>query len=121
MILVIDDEKIILELTGDILSEEGLSHVCKVNGEEALEFLRDHGEECTLILMDMVLPGLCGSSLISQISEYTSAPIIVTTGYEIEDAEVGSSPQVVDYLQKPYQLERMLSAVKQQMTSSAGL
>jgi CheY-like chemotaxis protein len=60
LVLVVDDDDGIREAIVDLLSDEGFEAVGASNGLEALNFLADSQRKPSLILLDLMMPGLDG-------------------------------------------------------------
>jgi CheY-like chemotaxis protein len=78
-ILVVDDDRIILEVVKRILEREGIGALCVESGEEALEKLNERA--FSLMITDLNMPGLDGLEL-SRIGLEIAPqmPIIMDTG-----------------------------------------
>ncbi|KPM33825.1 Two-component system response regulator [Croceitalea dokdonensis DOKDO 023] len=113
--LIIDDEhiahKIIMEYC-EMLPHMKLQKNC-YSSLEALEYLNTH--QVDLIFLDINMPKLKGFEFLRTLS--SPPKVIVTTAYS-EFAIEGYELNVVDYLLKPFSLERFLSAINK-VTSSA--
>ncbi|MFA6224161.1 MAG: PAS domain S-box protein [Desulfomonilaceae bacterium] len=59
-ILVVDDEANIIELTARILNQSNYRVITAVNGEEALELYEKHGQGISLVILDLMMPGMGG-------------------------------------------------------------
>lgn len=113
--LIIDDEpiahKIIMEYC-EMLPHMKFQKNC-YSALEALEYLNTH--QVDLIFLDINMPKLKGFEFLRTLS--SPPKVIVTTAYS-EFAIEGYELNVVDYLLKPFSLERFLSAINK-VTSSA--
>ncbi len=92
-----------LKLT-DILSSCGYTVITASNGEEALELFRKKQHKLSLLLTDVVMPGMGGRKLAEQITlEQPSIKTIYMSGYT-DDAIVrhGILHDQVNFLQKPF-------------------
>ncbi|MFV9551085.1 LytR/AlgR family response regulator transcription factor [Algibacter sp. PT7-4] len=114
--LIIDDEhiahKIIMEYC-DMLPHMQLQKNC-YNALEALEYLNTH--QVDLIFLDINMPKLKGFDFLKTLS--SPPKVIVTTAYS-EFALEGYELNVVDYLLKPFSLERFLKAVNKATDSNS--
>jgi len=78
-ILVIDDEKDVRVVLGEILRREGYEVALAADSQQGLEELRSNGAD--LVITDVIMPGMDGVATARQIrSEYPSLPIIVISG-----------------------------------------
>ena len=59
-ILLVDDEKVICEVVGDIITQMGYQIITACNGEEALEIFSANQEKIDLAIIDMVMPDMSG-------------------------------------------------------------
>lgn len=116
VVLVVDDEPDILETISEILNFEGYMVFTARNGNECLEKLDDIIPD--LILLDIMMPGLTTKEILDQIEQderlgKTKIIFITAVGMtEAEREELLSRKKVVDFIQKPFELDELLSKVK---------
>lgn len=112
-ILIVDDEAQNLQLVGAILRRENLPFIFALNGAEALEVMKE--QTPSLILMDVMMPGINGFQVCRKIKENPDTkeiPIIfLTASSEISDIVSGFSAGGVDYIKKPFVREELLARV----------
>jgi response regulator RpfG family c-di-GMP phosphodiesterase len=78
-VLVIDDERLVRSLMAEILTEAGYEVVQAETAERALERLRDR--RVSLVVSDIVMPGLGGLELLEEIRALRpSLPVVMVTG-----------------------------------------
>lgn len=113
-ILVVEDNQINRTMLNEILSAE-YTVLEAENGQEALDILKEHSEEISLILLDIVMPVMDGYTFLSVMKgepAYTSIPVIVTTQSESESDEVTAlSHGATDFVAKPYKPQVILHRV----------
>ena len=113
-ILVVEDEKDILELVDYNLQQEGFQTICAESGDVVLDIVKkDHPD---LIVLDLMLPGLAGTEvckILKQSEETCSIPVIILTakGEEI-DRVVGFELGADDYVTKPFSPRELVLRVK---------
>ena len=104
-ILVVEDQEINREILCQILSEE-YEVLQAENGQEALDVLHIHGEEVSIILLDITMPVMDGYAFLSIIKTapaYSAIPVIVTTQSDGDADEVAAlSHGATDFVAKPY-------------------
>lgn len=110
-ILIADDEEGIRESLHLILSEDYEIEFA-VNGEETLTKLR--GGDFVLALLDLKMPKLDGLEVLKQLRDTNvPTPVLVLTAYQsIELAKEAVKLGAVDYLPKPFERTKVLSAVR---------
>ncbi len=114
VILVMDDEKAILDITSKMLEMMGFSVLTASHGEEALTVLADH-PEISLGLFDLTIPGGLGArDIIEQVLEiHPELPVIATSGYS--DDQIMSNPAQFGFAAsqaKPYKMAELMNAIK---------
>ncbi len=110
-ILVVDDEEPFRRLLKKELGRKGYSVEVASDGGEALRLLRDRSFD--VILLDVVMPGIDGISLLKLLKEDSGAPaIIVLTGKAtVETAVETMKNGAYDYLTKPYKLDELVIVI----------
>ena len=108
-ILVVEDEKPILNLIRMNLLDAGYGCVCAENGLEAADILEQ--ETFDLAILDIMLPGLNGYELLEYMRPM-QIPVIFLTGHgDVDMAVQAMKDGAIDFIQKPINEERLLSAV----------
>ena len=110
-ILVVDDELDIALLIKDVLEDEGFSTTAIDSSKKALELVQK--EKFDLILLDVMMPEMSGTTLCTKIREITSSPIIfVTAKKSTLDKLLGFEVGADDYITKPFIIEELVARVK---------
>ena len=110
-ILVVDDDKEIVESIEIFLRNEGYNVYKAYNGIEALDVLVN--KEVHLILMDIMMPKLDGIKATIKIREEKNIPIIlVSAKSEDTDKIIGLNIGADDYITKPFNLLELIARVK---------
>ena len=102
-ILIADDEFINRELLGHIL-EEDYELLYAGDGLETLELMRRHGQTLSMVLLDLMMPGMNGIELLRVKKEdpaIAQIPIIVVTADHAAEAEC-LTLGAIDFISKPY-------------------
>jgi len=113
-ILIVDDEKDILELVSYNLGKEGFDVSVSATGEDALHLIKKGKYD--LIILDLMLPGLQGMELCRTIRndpKISYLPIIMLTakGEEV-DKILGLEMGADDYVTKPFSPRELVARVK---------
>ena len=115
-VLVVDDEPAILASARAMLESLGLRVATAGDGQQAMDHLARHGEDISLVLLDLTMPFMDGRQTLDALTRLRpDLPVILSSGYDPRQA----SPRVREFegrtfLCKPYtleQLQRALSAV----------
>lgn len=114
LILAVDDEAHILELLSFNLENEGYRVMTAANGEDALTVCTR--ERPSLVLLDLMLPGIDGMEVCRRLKGNTSTadiPIIMLTakGDEV-DKVLGLELGADDYITKPFSVRELIARVK---------
>ena len=108
-VLLVEDEELIRGAMRMVLEWEGYRVTCAGNGREALRLLRS-GERPSLILLDLMLPVLDGWRFRrEQKRDPNLAPIPVVV---VSGSGLASAVQAEGRLQKPFQPEQLLDAIR---------
>jgi len=113
-ILVVDDEREILELVKYNLAKEGYSVVCVETGEDALNAARLKLPD--LVLLDLMLPGVDGLEVCRKLKadpKTQEIPVVMLTAKGGEaDIVAGLELGADDYVTKPFGLRELMSRIK---------
>ena len=113
-ILIIDDDIHINEMLEEVLIQEGYQVSHAYSGTEALLFLAN--EKPDLILLDLMLPGLTGEEVLSQIEKI---PVIVMSAkVEVKDKVALLLNGAEYYITKPFEIEELLARIVVQLRKS---
>jgi DNA-binding response OmpR family regulator len=100
-ILIVDDEKWVVEAVGRYLEQAGFEVVSAQDGASALEVFGRH--EPDLVILDWMLPEVDGLSVAARIRRASNVPIIMLTARTgEEDRLAGFEAGVDDYVVKPF-------------------
>lgn len=106
-ILIVDDERGILETLSEILEDEGYKALQAEDAENALKILEK--EDIDLIFLDVWLPGISGIEVIKKIKEKQDIPVIMISGHgNVELAVQAVKYGAFDFLEKPLSIERVI-------------
>ena len=112
-ILVVDDQKDLLELLDMALSQEGYSVRTAASGSDALAMIA--AEKPDLILLDIILGDISGIKLTTKLkheADTSHIPIILLTAKDSEtDIIVGLSVGADDYITKPFSTKVLLARI----------
>jgi len=110
-ILIVEDEKDIADLLRDYLLNEGYTTSWLENGDDVVPYVKK--KPPTLILLDIMLPGMDGTEICREIRKFSDVPIImVTAKVEEIDRIIGLEIGADDYVCKPFGPKEVIARVK---------
>lgn len=113
-ILIVDDNKEIVDSLGKLLILEGYEILTAYDGMEALEIFEKN--KVDLILLDVMMPRLNGLSTLMKIREISKTPVIILSAKTEESDKVsGLILGADDYISKPYNAAELIARVKAQL------
>jgi DNA-binding response OmpR family regulator len=108
-IMVVDDEPDILDTVSTVLTKEGFEVVTATSGDDCLTKLF---EKPDLILMDIMMPGTPTKEVVKKIKNVKIAFLSVVRMSEIEKEDLMKNKNIVDYIQKPFDVVDLVKKVK---------
>ena len=110
-ILIIDDDKDLLSIISDMLSEYGYEVTPASSAEEAFDLLSKNTYH--LILLDINLPDSNGFTICKELREVSTVPVIFASARTSENDRInGYEIGGDDYLPKPYSMKELLARVQ---------
>ena len=110
-ILVVDDEETIREVVRRYLEREGYHVKEAADGYEALRIIQD--DPPSLIVLDLMLPGIDGLSLTQHLRQDRQIPIIMLTAKSEDNDRIrGLDLGADDYITKPFNPQEVVSRVR---------
>lgn len=113
-VLVVDDEKDVVEIVKKRLLEEGYDVATAYDGEEAL--LRVKEDNPDVILLDLLMPKLNGFEVLKEVREKFRSKwipvIIVSAKVELDSVKKCYNMEADHYLTKPCDIEKILRGVE---------
>ncbi|HSA22584.1 MAG TPA: ATP-binding protein [Myxococcota bacterium] len=113
LVLVIDDEAQVLQVTRLMLERLGYRVLEAADGQAGLRAFREHAAELCLVLLDLTLPGEDGDAVFGKLREIRPEVAVVATS-SLSQGEVLArfpAPGPAAFLQKPYRLEQLAELV----------
>ena len=107
-ILVVDDEAVARRFLERALVQEGYRVMLACDGEEALELLRTTLRQISLVITDLVMPGMGGHAFALEVGRLpTPPPVLYISAYERPEGEAAKR-----FLQKPFSPAELVTAVR---------
>jgi DNA-binding response OmpR family regulator len=110
-VLVVDDEPMVRETLGQVLTDEGYVVDLAVDGESALDRVRVARPD--VILLDLMMPGMNGRQFLAALRaepDYAALPVMIMTavhGLGVNPTSLGAS----EVVEKPFNIDELLNKV----------
>src|SRR5580704_15961830 len=120
LILLVDDEPIVLQITQTILELYGYRVLTALNGELGVQAVRDHGNELALVILDSTMPVMGGEVALGHMKALAPLlPVILASGYDAPQAiSHFGEHNLAGFIRKPYMPTSLLGTVKSVLLSS---
>ena len=122
MILIIEDDPDIAEVLRYSLENENLKTRVALTGEEGLSASLDKHNPPSLILLDLLLPGMSGIEICRRLrkeSQTRSTPVVIVTAKVSDnDIRTGQELGVADYIIKPFSVREVIARVNSLLNES---
>ena len=110
-ILIVDDEKPIVDILKFNLEKEGYKTIEAYDGEQAVELALEAKPD--LIILDVMLPKMDGFSVCKKIRQKLTCPVIMLTAKEeVVDKIIGLELGADDYMTKPFSIRELTARIK---------
>jgi PAS domain S-box-containing protein len=111
LVLVVDDEPLVRSLARAVLESDGYTVVESEDGADAVEWVRQHPNRASLILMDVTMPRMSGRDAYDLIAAIDpAARVLFSSGYSAED--ISDIITTAGMLAKPYRPGDLLKTVR---------
>jgi PAS domain S-box-containing protein len=121
-ILLVDDEKMIIDVGQAMLEKLGYRIVVAKSGEQAIDTVKSIGDEIDLIILDLIMPGIKGGKVLDLIREIQpSIPVLLSSGYSLN----GQTNDIMrrrcnGFIQKPFNISDLSQEVRKILDETKG-
>jgi two-component system cell cycle sensor histidine kinase/response regulator CckA len=114
-ILFVDDEDVIIDVNREILESLGYKVVAAKSGQEALEVYRKLQAKISLIILDMIMPGMDGEATYDSLKKVNpELRVILSSGYsKNEQAKAILEKGCQAFIQKPFSISDLSMTIRQ--------
>ena len=114
-ILLVDDEKLILETTKELLTGLGYHVFVAASGKEAIAAYRENAKHIRMVILDMIMPDLGGGAVYDRLKEINpEVKVLLSSGYGLRgEAQEILDRGCTDFIQKPFNLIQMSQKIRQ--------
>ncbi|WP_158269674.1 response regulator [Desulfonatronum sp. SC1] len=113
MILVVDDEEMVRDLSVEALGHLGYAVITANDGVEAIRVFQEHHQRIACVLLDMMMPNMDGVTAFTELRKIApDVPVVLCSGYssqEVEQRFAADRPGA--FLQKPFSIEALRRAI----------
>ncbi|MFN2343881.1 MAG: ATP-binding protein, partial [Desulfonatronovibrio sp.] len=115
IILMVDDDLDIRELTTEYLEMLGYCVQCAASGEDALKVYQDSGNGIDLVLLDLNMPGMGGYKCLKELMRIDpKVNVVIASGYTANSrGEDVFSAGARGFIGKPYQLKELTAKIRE--------
>ena len=113
-ILLVDDDEAIRDSLSEYLREEGFLVATAENGQDAMQWLRDHRPIPCVVLLDLMMPVMDGGEFLRAKRNdpgLSPIPVVIITAAGAP-FRIDLSPDIKDFIQKPIVLPRLMAALE---------
>jgi PAS domain S-box-containing protein len=120
LILVVDDEAAIREITKTSLETYNYKAITASDGIEAIALYAEHRDQVSVVLTDMLMPSMDGATTIRTLQKINpNVKIIAVSGLASTDKQTtATSAGVKTFLSKPYTAKELLSAINRVLSNN---
>jgi two-component system, cell cycle sensor histidine kinase and response regulator CckA len=114
-ILVVDDEKVNIEMIKELLEKLGYKVLKAQSGKKAIELYRKHSKDIQLVMLDMIMPEMNGKETFIKLIEIDkNVCVLLASGYSIN----GEAKTIIDlgckgFIQKPFRIEELSQKIRE--------
>jgi CheY-like chemotaxis protein len=114
-ILLVDDEKAVLDVAKAMLESLGYKVYAAKNGQTAIDIFKERHQEIDIVIMDMIMPGLSGAETFDRLQGIKhDVKVVLSSGYSLNgEANKIMGKGCSGFLQKPFSLETLASKIKE--------
>lgn len=118
-VLLVDDEKLILDVGQAMLEALGYTVFLANSGQEGISSVSDNNGAVDLVILDMIMPGMDGGEAFDRIRDIDSSlPVILSSGYSLNDqADSIIARGCNGFLQKPFNISDLSHKLAEVLTN----
>ena len=120
-VLLVDDEEIVVGVGKQMLEKLGYTVLIARSGQEAVNVYEDNPDDVSLVLLDMIMPGMEAGETYDRLKAINPAiKVILSSGYTLDQ----KASDIIDrgcngFIQKPFNMKSLQEKIGEIMTSSA--
>ena len=113
-ILLIDDEKMIIDVGQELLQELGFDVLTAASGPDAIDIYHRKSADIDLVIMDLIMPGMSGGETFDRLKEIDPhVKVLLSSGYSIN----GQAAKILErgcdgFIQKPFNINQLSEKIQ---------
>ena len=113
-VLMVDDEKDILEVGEELLEAIGYKVLTAIDGNEAIEIYKKNMDKIDIVLLDMIMPTMSGGKVFDIIKKINpDAKVLLISGYSLDNQVAKILNRGCDgFIQKPFNLNELSGKIR---------
>jgi len=114
-ILLVDDEKVILDVNKPMLENLGYTVLAASGGREAIDVFKAANQKIDMVILDMIMPDLGGGAVFDHLKDAKpEVKVLLSTGYSmIGQAEEILSRGCTGFIQKPFNIQQLSRKIRE--------
>jgi PAS domain S-box-containing protein len=119
MVLLVEDEEMVLDISQQILKELGYQVLSARDGEEALKVYQANRDRIDIVLLDLVMPGVGGGEAFDRLRAINpDLKVLLSSGYNLD----GQAKEILargcnGFIQKPFDLKQLSNKIREILES----
>jgi len=116
-ILLIDDEKMIIDVGRELLKELGYRVLPAMSGPEAIDVFQKNQDDIDMVIMDMIMPGMGGGETFDRLRDINpDIKVLLSSGYSINGQATKILRRGCDgFIQKPFNMNQLSEKIQKIM------
>jgi CheY-like chemotaxis protein len=114
-LLFVDDEQMVLDVSGDILKSLGYTVLAANGGEEALKIYDQNKARISLVILDMIMPGMDGGKTYAHLKRLNpEIKVLLCSGYSINEEVTAIMEKGCNgFIQKPFNVKEIAIKIRE--------
>ncbi|MBF0399124.1 MAG: response regulator, partial [Desulfobacterales bacterium] len=114
-VLIIDDEKMVLDVMPKMLNKLGYKTLTAQNGKDAIDIYENNIKKIDIVILDIIMPEISGAEVFKHLKEIDpNVKVLLCSGYSIEDV----APQLLQegckgFIKKPFNMIQLSHKLKE--------
>ncbi len=114
-VLLVDDEKMVVDVAQEMLRGIGYSTLTASSGEESVDIYQKEQDKIDMVILDLIMPGLSGEGTYSRLKEINpDVTVLLSSGYSLD----GNASHILEcgcngFIQKPYNIEQLSIKIRE--------